>query len=688
MRRKRDRDKGTIMPNALIINDSIENNKYYQQFEVCTNNMVVMDQSNAQLARVLILFASQTGNSEHLAVLLARDCKQYKVNYQLINVEDYSVEALKDEKYIIFIWSTYGDGESTDSAKEFVLTLARCETMCLSKLNFCVFALGDKAYTNFCSAGVWLDQHLVSKGANRICGMGFCDAGSRNTIEKQLDLWRVDMWLIFANILNITLPQSELDTTSIDSELLIKVSKASNTINKHPFLIIPSGLPSTPKQPLLLRIKTSEKMYHSDTKIGHTLKTTQVLKLIYMESLHAESNTTSKSSLKLNYKAGDYLVIKPCNPNSLVQDYLSYIVNPTVGDVSLDVLDSNKLHITNIITGKHFTPIELPLRSILTWYVDLTSRPTAYLIKILSNYCQHKKDKRALKRIILNKSSGSSETLDELINKSYNALGILKRFNIKIPLDIFLQVFPSLAPRYYSIASDSTYYSKKVAILVSVPKHGLCSNYLTKLEPGDTVYGYIATSHFHLNKLLSTRQVKTSNVPFILCICAGSGIAPFLGFLQELYVMQATNHTIPKLTLLFGCRYYSEMKPLIDILEQYVNHQCITELWVALSRDLKLDDSSHKIFYYSNCYVQDVILKWKSKQVVDIIIPTAHSDENEQIGSIYVCGDAKGMATSVEQALVDALSIHQFNHSSEEAKTFLKVLTQRNKYLKDVWSNE
>ncbi len=77
---------------------------------------------------------------------------------------------------------------------------------------------------------------------------------------------------------------------------------------------------------------------------------------------------------------------------------------------------------------------------------------------------------------------------------------------------------------------------------------GVASNYLASLEPGDRVHVSVRASHaaFHLPQDPAATPV--------ICVAAGSGVAPFRGFVQERAAMRAAGRALAPALLFVGCR--------------------------------------------------------------------------------------------------------------------------------------
>lgn len=75
--------------------------------------------------RLVVLFGSQTGNAEDLAERIWRESKRFYFKTSLKCMDDYNVTDLINEKCVIFICSTTGQGEEPDNMKQFWKFLLR-----------------------------------------------------------------------------------------------------------------------------------------------------------------------------------------------------------------------------------------------------------------------------------------------------------------------------------------------------------------------------------------------------------------------------------------------------------------------------------------------------------------------------------------------------------------------------------
>lgn len=94
----------------------------------------------------LILYGSETGNAEDIAYSLYQTWQQSspQVEWSISSVEDFDVVSLHENKLVIFVVSTCGDGEFPITMRGMWNYLLRksLPTTWLSNVQFAVFGLG------------------------------------------------------------------------------------------------------------------------------------------------------------------------------------------------------------------------------------------------------------------------------------------------------------------------------------------------------------------------------------------------------------------------------------------------------------------------------------------------------------------------------------------------------------------
>ena len=112
----------------------------------------------------LVVHASQTGSAEYLAGQTAATLRTGGLSARAACMSSLDPDALSKAGRILFIASTYGEGDAPDAAARFAgVTMGASAD--LSHLHYAVLALGDSSYTNYCGFGRALDGWLGAHGA-------------------------------------------------------------------------------------------------------------------------------------------------------------------------------------------------------------------------------------------------------------------------------------------------------------------------------------------------------------------------------------------------------------------------------------------------------------------------------------------------------------------------------------------
>ena len=209
--------------------------------------------------------------------------------------------------------------------------------------------------------------------------------------------------------------------------------------------------------------------------------------------------------------------------------------------------------------------------------------------------------------------------------------------------------------RSYSIASCKSVVGSELHIVVgrllysrggSKKEAGVCSNFLTHVDPGDEIL-------FKIESTPSFHYPLDPSCPIIF-ICTGTGFAPIRGLLQKRAYLKSRNEELGPAYLVFGSRSSSEAL-FHDEIDEFQTQGVLTEVFMCYSREMGGKKE----------YTTDKIL---SKRVRTILSPVL-SEPNTHI---FICGSAN-MAEDCKRALRDISSPESFDAIVENGRLHCDV---------------
>ncbi|MCE3604618.1 sulfite reductase subunit alpha [Massilia sp. P8910] len=130
----------------------------------------------------LVAYASQTGTGEALAEHTVATLRTGGLSARALSVEHLDDATLRGAARILFIASTYGEGDAPDSAARLARLLDQPD-LALGQLHYAVLALGDSSYANYCGFGRRLDAALKARGAQALFERVEVDRGRTTAID-------------------------------------------------------------------------------------------------------------------------------------------------------------------------------------------------------------------------------------------------------------------------------------------------------------------------------------------------------------------------------------------------------------------------------------------------------------------------------------------------------------------------
>ena len=136
-------------------------------------------------SKVTILFGSQSGNCKKVANQAAEALKAAGSEVVVADMSEYKTSQLKNEKLLLVVVATYGEGEPPAAAEELHKFIFSSRAPKFSAdTQFAVLALGDKSYLQYCQTGKDFDQQLEKLGAKRIADRVDCDVDWHDDVDK------------------------------------------------------------------------------------------------------------------------------------------------------------------------------------------------------------------------------------------------------------------------------------------------------------------------------------------------------------------------------------------------------------------------------------------------------------------------------------------------------------------------
>jgi len=290
------------------------------------------EQKNSEIT---IISASQTGNARALAKRFDQYLQHNNKKTRLVNISDYNFKKIKDERFLILIISTQGEGEPPEEALSFYKFITAKKAPRLDNLYYSIFGLGDVSYDLFCQAGKDFDKRFNELGGKRLLNRLDAD------IEYEEDYIKWSEELLFSlNKLNLSF------ITSLKKNNTKNITHQLNRCTKH--------------NPVTATVLVNQKITgRNSTKDIH----------------HIELDI---SSLNINYTPGDALGVWYQNSNDLVKKILKVF--------SINIFDQVNIKnksITIFDALKNYFELTTNTKKIVEKYADITKNKV--LQKIVSN---------------------------------------------------------------------------------------------------------------------------------------------------------------------------------------------------------------------------------------------------------------------------------------------------------------
>lgn len=630
---------------------------------------------------LIVFWGSQSGRGERLAGSFARDCNsRFGLRAAAADLDDYDHEHLIDvtlNKTLVFIVSTFGEGDPTDNSINFLSAIARLggssSDGCLRDLQYLAFGLGNKNYKHYNKIIDVIDERFQTLGATRLGEVGRADEAKGNmATEEDFMEWKETALILMGSKLGVEerdrgyTPEFEIVAAHVEEH---KVYLGERTVKE---------LYGGEKVMSTTRPNEAYAAPVASTKV-----------LVGNPDRHCIHVAFDLSRARLKYQSGDHLAVWPVNPDEEVERLCRLLgLSPQDRETAIEIKSK--------VDGKQ-VPIPSPTtrETILRYYLEVCGPASRDLLRLLIEYCPSEEARNVMVKLTKDKDAYKSQV-------SARCLTIGKVMQLAggeavwttLPFSLFVECLGKLQPRYYSIASSPSVTPLQPEITVSVTSKvlesstpgakllGVASNYLLAVKSDrDTNEGEVAGmkgAAYHLDgprsklsggKVLVHLRRSTFKLPAnsqrpIIMVASGTGIAPFRAFVQERAAMAAHGLPIGPMFLIFGCRAPSDGFLYKDEWESYQRRLPCLEVVTAFSR------------HGDKKYVQDRLFEAREKIV-------AHLDND---ASFYICGSAD-MARGVREKLAAVFSAARGWSDVQAERYIMGEMKQARRLQEDVWTS-
>ena len=561
-----------------------------------SSSKTIEKQQQQHLHPMTILFGSNSGSCQSFAETLASEAPLHGFN-ATVSTLDSAISSLPRDQPVIIITASY-EGKPCENAKQFVAYL---ETKPELTVNYAVFGAGHHDWvTTYQKIPTYIDQLMGDAGGKRIIERGEGDAAG--DFFGAFEAWKEKLFQVLC-------PANGLENIIGDEKLSIEIINSTRNLG---------------------HIKD----------IGFVKEN---LVLIQANQIHP---TVHHLEIQLpqgqTYRSGDYLAILPTNPIQTIHRVLQRF------NLSTDA------HLIIHSTTNTFFPTEHPVSAIdiLSGYVELTQLISRKQIETLAGLCKDENEQTKLVNL-----SNDHVYQTEILDKRLSILDILEMYpSCQLTFPHYLRMLPSLRIRQYSISSSPLWNSECVTLTFDVINSpalsghgqyiGVASNYLSNLKKGDRLSCTVRASNvgFHLP--------NDTKIPVIM-IAAGTGIAPFRGFVQERAAQIFCGRDVGPTILYYGCRTEQDFL--------YSNEFHKWSQFDAIQVKVAFSRQSEKK------YVQDLI--WQDRQQI--------TEWNRQGARFYICGSAKKLAPSVKACFIKIIAEDRQCDEQQAMKIFEEISIDR-----------
>ncbi|XP_078349683.1 methionine synthase reductase-like [Oculina patagonica] len=400
----------------------------------------------------------------------------------------------------------------------------------------------------------------------------------------------------------------------------------------------------------------------------------------------------------MSYEPGDSFGIVCPNASAEVEELIMKLDLVEKADIPFSV------KLMTSITKKaasvpNFIPEFSTIRHTLLTCLEIRSVPSKALIRVMAEYTSNPQEKRRLQELC--SKQGASDYTKFIREPGLSLLDFLYAFpSCQPPFERLLELAPRMKARPYSVSSSPLENPNRLHFVFNIVefpavdrvrqmRQGVCTGWLAEITKAQqqeaiksndrltdnlsklTLQEIPKVPIFH-RKSLNFKLPSTPETPIIM-IGPGTGVAPFIGFLQHReHMLKTTGMALSESWLFFGCRHKERDYLYCQELEHYQSTGVLSRLFLSFSRDTISDLTSNP----PPKYVQDN-LRSHSAEVAEQVLNKG--------AVVYICGDADNMARNVFDTFLEI--VQEFKEVDiKEARKEMMKLRENKQYLEDIWT--
>lgn len=578
--------------------------------------------------KLSVLFGSNLGTAESIATRVAHEGTERGFDVTVGPLDDH-VGDLPDAGATVIVTASY-NGAPPDNATAFCEWLRSAAPDAVKGVKYTVFGCGNTEWhSTYQAVPTLLDGELEAHGALRVHPRG--EGNAAGDFDADYRAWHGGLWADLASALD--LPPEVASEAPAEARLSITLTNRQVT---NPVIVSYSAHPAL--------VRENRELVPVDG--GRRERSVRHLEI----ALPAAAT----------YQTGDHLGVLPRNSYDTIRRVMARFE-----------LDAGQWMTIIPNSGSHtHLPIDepTPVLGVLGCCVELQDVAGREALAVLARHTEDPAQRAALEGMVGDDEESGARYRERVHAPRLSILDVLDQFpSCALPFEEYLDLLPPLRPRFYSISSSPLVSQGTCSItaqLLAAPARsgagtyrGVCSGYLAQTPVNGTLFVFVK------HPAIPFRPPENAQTPMIM-VGAGTGLAPFRGFIQDRAALQADGVPIGRSLLFFGCRdsrsdllYPDELKAFEDGGVARVE-RCYSDEPGTPRR-----------------FVQDAMLEC-ADEVWDLM---------QQDARVLVCGNAATIAPGVRASLA-AIFRERTGASEADAQAWITGLRSGERLVEDIWA--